>query len=192
MDEPEARATPEVLQLLCEAFPEEWREDPLGWDGVLAWEAEQRVTLPEPYRSFIAEVSNGSALGPPEDGGLLPLGWMPHRWPDRSGPRDPATAFPLEYSWYWHQGADEPRQDNITRYEHVHRHGSIPLGTEAVGMEWILVTAGVHCGSVWALTEVGACPYDGVTEQPWATRYTGIGFLDWVRQWRDGKGRFAQ
>lgn len=186
MDEPEAPATPESLQFLREAFPAEWREDPLGWEGVLEWETAQGVTLPEPFRSFIAEVSNGSALGPPEDGGLLPLGWMPRPWPDRDGVRDPAAPFPLEYSWYWDQGASKPREDNVDLCARVHRHGSIPLGTEAAGIWWILITAGPQRGKVWALTELGAQPYDGVTQDPWGTLYSAVGFLQWVRQWVDG------
>ncbi|MCX4598674.1 hypothetical protein OG819_57290 [Streptomyces sp. NBC_01549] len=40
----------------------------------MAWESQHGVVLPEPYRSLIAEITNGSSLGPPEDGGLLPLG----------------------------------------------------------------------------------------------------------------------
>ena len=58
-------------------------------------------------------------------------------------------------------------------------------------MEWILITAGFQRGSVWALTEVGACPYDGVTEDPWDTQYSGVNFAEWVRQWVRGEGRFA-
>lgn len=42
---------------------------------------ENRVVLPEPYRTFIAEISNGSSLGPAGDGGLQPLGWLPDTGP---------------------------------------------------------------------------------------------------------------
>lgn len=62
------------MTFLRSAFAPEWREPALGHDGVLAWESQHGVVLPEPYRSLIAEITNGSSLGPPEDGGLLPLG----------------------------------------------------------------------------------------------------------------------
>ena len=90
---PDERPGDDVLAALRRSLPEEWREEPLGWPGVHGWEADNGVVLPEPYRTLIAEVANGSALGPPEDGGLLPLGWLPHDWP-HGGQRDPSAPFP--------------------------------------------------------------------------------------------------
>ena len=78
---PEERADDDAQAALKRALPEEWREDQLGWPAVQDWEADHGVVLPEPYRTLIAQVSNGSALGPSEDGGLLPLGWLPDDWP---------------------------------------------------------------------------------------------------------------
>jgi hypothetical protein len=48
-------------------------DPPLGWEGVRQFEHQHGVVLPEPFRSFVATVSNGTRLGPP-DQGLLRLG----------------------------------------------------------------------------------------------------------------------
>ncbi|GAA2995410.1 hypothetical protein GCM10020229_04930 [Kitasatospora albolonga] len=45
-----------------------FQEPPLGRRAVAARETGHGVTLAEPYRSFVAEVANGSSLGPAEDG----------------------------------------------------------------------------------------------------------------------------
>ena len=183
MREPDAPTLAAALQVFRGAFPEEWREPPLGWEGLLAWEAEHGVTLPEPYRSLIAEVSNGSALGPPEDGGLLPLGWLPSAWAGPEDPRDPSAPFPLERGWYWGDDAELTPQDNAALYESVHLHGSVALGSEGGDFHWLLITAGPQRGSVWVITPVGACPFDGVSGTAWTAKHTGMGFLEWVEQW---------
>src|SRR3954451_13232034 len=96
-DQSPAEAT---LAFLRSAFVPEWREPALGHEAVAHWERENRVVLPEPYRTFIAEISNGSSLGPAGDGGLQPLGWLPGTWPDL-GLRQPGEPFPLQAAWPW-------------------------------------------------------------------------------------------
>lgn len=139
--------TPEVLDALREAFPEEWREDPLGWDGVHAWEAEHQVTLPEPYRSLIAEICNGSALGPPEDSGLLPLGWHSPLWPGTITSREEATPFPLDRAWFW-ETDNRPHEETGPLIDAAFRNGSVALGGDCGGEDFILITAGQQRGSI--------------------------------------------
>ncbi|GGW42544.1 hypothetical protein [Streptomyces griseoloalbus] len=69
-----------AIALLCEAFPVEVRHCPLGWETLRAWELTHGVVLPEPYRTFVAEIANGTDLGPPDEGGLLPVGDKPDSW----------------------------------------------------------------------------------------------------------------
>jgi hypothetical protein len=59
---------------------------PLGWDAVYAIEGEHGIILPEPYRSFVATIGDGSYSGPP-DYGLMEFGVLPPDWGrvDRSG-----------------------------------------------------------------------------------------------------------
>ncbi|MGW7244412.1 hypothetical protein [Streptomyces sp. NPDC054804] len=48
------------------------------------WESENRVVLPEPYRSLVAETTAVSCLVGPV-----------------RGDRDPAALFPLQDTWAW-------------------------------------------------------------------------------------------
>jgi len=109
-----------------------------------------------PYRSrlndyvvrLIAQISDGCTLGPPEDGGLLPLGWLPPGWP-HAGERNPAAPFPLEQAWYWETDPAPLGQDGEALIPAAHLHGSVLLGSEQ-GDDWILVTAGPLRGQVLA------------------------------------------
>ncbi|GGN38877.1 hypothetical protein GCM10011578_084730 [Streptomyces fuscichromogenes] len=172
------------MEFLRSAFETEWREPALGHDGVSAWESEHGAVLPEPYRSLIAEITNGSSLGPPEDGGLLPLGWLPPDWP-HGADRDPAAPFPLQEAWAWEGDplADDQAtplaDDHAERVADVYKHGSIVLGTDDGPFYWVLVVTGPQRGKVWAVTDVGACPYP----MPEA-----VGFLEWVQRWHAGDG----
>ena len=41
-------------------------ESALGREAVRAFEADHGVVLPEPYRTFVVEMSDGSFQGPPD------------------------------------------------------------------------------------------------------------------------------
>ncbi|MDQ1009509.1 hypothetical protein QFZ82_003994 [Streptomyces sp. V4I23] len=171
----EPRPGREALDTLRAAFPSEWREAPLGWDGVAAWETANGVVLPEPYRSFVAEIANGSALGPAEDGGLLPLDWLPPSWPDL-GDRNVTAPFPLEAAWAW-EYEEDAEGDIEERSNAVYNHGSIILGAEDGPMYWLLVVTGPQRGKIWLVADVGAHPYPGPD---------AAGFLEWVQRWQAG------
>ncbi|MBM9508009.1 SMI1/KNR4 family protein [Streptomyces sp. KK5PA1] len=158
------------------AFPPEWREPALGHEAVAAWEADSGVVLPEPYRTFIAEISNGSGLGPAEDGGLQPLGWLPASWPDL-GLRRPAEPFPLQAAWHWED--DETADPEDPRIDAAFNDGSIVLGSEDGQLFWLLLTTGPRRGEVWMVSDVGAVPTPG--DNAW-------GFEEWVRRWHTGTG----
>lgn len=163
-----------TLDFLRSAFPPEWREPALGHEAVAAWEAENRVMLPEPYRTFVAEISNGSSLGPAEDGGLQPLGWLPASWPDL-GPRQPGEPFPLEEARHWED--DETVDAEDPQIDAAFNQGSVVLGSEDGQSFWILLTTGRRRGEVWMVADVGATPAPG--NHAW-------GFEEWVRHWHAG------
>jgi hypothetical protein len=173
---PDQRPDEATLDFLRSAFAPEWREPALGHEGVARWEAENRVTLPEPYRTFIAEISNGCGLGPAGDGGLQPLGQLPASWPDL-GPRQPGDPFPLEAAWPWED--DETVDPDDPRIDAVFTRGSVVLGSEDGQSFWLLVTAGPRRGQVWMVAGVGAIPVPGT--EAW-------GFAEWVRRWHSGDG----
>lgn len=170
-DQRPAEAT---LDFLRSAFPPEWREPALGHEAVADWEQENRVVLPEPYRAFIAEISNGSSLGPAGDGGLQPLGWLPDTWPDL-GLRQPGEPFPLRAAWPWED--DESVGPEDPRIDAAFNNGSIVLGCEDGQSFWLLLTTGPRRGEVWMIADVGAVP--APDDQAW-------GFEEWVQRWHTG------
>lgn len=116
----EPRAAAEDVEALRAAVARQRREPPLGWPALVAWEARHKVVLPEPYRSFVAEIANGCSLGLfSNEGPLLPPGRLPeswHRWAsenwlspepfDSQAPRDPSAPFPLAEEWQWEYDFD--------------------------------------------------------------------------------------
>ncbi|WP_435127538.1 SMI1/KNR4 family protein [Actinacidiphila sp. bgisy144] len=147
----------------------------LGWAGVRRFEAEHGVLLPEPYRTFVAEVADGSALGPPEYG-LAPLGADAGQNGGRK--RELARPFPLTEGWVWE---DDPRPAAQIEplLDRVFGDGSVVLGTDGCGMYWHLVLSGPHRGQVWLITGEGAVPFGA------EFGHTGgaAGFAGWVRHW---------
>ncbi|MFE3073845.1 SMI1/KNR4 family protein [Streptomyces sp. NPDC059247] len=173
---PDQRPDEAALEFLRSAFAPEWREPVLGYDAVSAWEAENGVVLPEPYRSLVTEITDGSSLGPPEDGGLLPLGRPAPGWSHRAD-RSPAKPFPLRETWAWEGGP--LAEDHDERVADVFGHGSVVLGTDDGLAYWVLVVTGPQRGGIWLVGETGAYAYPGPE---------AFGFLEWVRRWRLGDG----
>ncbi|MFF3013389.1 SMI1/KNR4 family protein [Streptomyces sp. NPDC057939] len=158
----------------------------LGWEGVRAFEAQHGIVLPEPYRTFVAEVTDGSHAGPPEYG-LLPLAELPVDWGDDPLKRDPGRPFPLTQAWMWEEETD-PAEDMEETLERVHRHGSIVLGTDGCAMNWHLVVTGPQRGHVWLITDVGAAPLgEGFG---FGSTTTAPGFAGWVGHWAAGRTWF--
>jgi hypothetical protein len=154
---------------------------PLGWEAVHAFEAEHGIVLPEPYRSFVATISDGSSAGPPEYG-LVELAALPSGWGADRPARALSKPFPLSKEWFWDS---EPRA--ASEYEDVldavFAHGSIVLGADGCGMYWHLIVTGEQRGNIWLTCDGGAAPFGAVfghtTAQP--------GFAGWTRHWMDGK-----
>lgn len=195
------RADPADLAVLRTAFapeagarpgPEAHRRtgtgsaSPLGWPAVRAFEAEHGVVLPEPYRTFVAEIADGWRPGPPEYG-LMPLGEVPRDWGTARPVRELGRPFPLTESWFWE---DDPRP--AEEIDHllgpVFDHGSLVLGTEGCGMYWHLVVTGPHRGHVWLITGEGAVPFGA----PFAFTTADPGFTGWTRHWTEGRSWFDE
>ncbi|MDR6321230.1 SMI1/KNR4 family protein [Actinoplanes couchii] len=149
--------------------------DALGWPAVHAFEERHGVVLPEPYRSFVAEISDGSGLGPP-DHGLLGLADLPSDWGSDGSERDLAGSFPLTGPWLWEGDEEEPGEERLRA---VFDDGSIVLGTDGCGMNWHLIVTGPQRGHVWHISGEGAMP---VGAEP--------GFAGWVRRWAAGEPWF--
>ncbi|WP_328466424.1 SMI1/KNR4 family protein [Streptomyces sp. NBC_00448] len=187
-------ASREELDALRAAFGvDDGGASALGWEGVRAFEAECGVVLPEPYRTFVAEVADGSPLGPPEFG-LVSLGGAGGD-DGRSGQkgrngrreRELGRPFPLTDAWVWE---DDPRPvaeiDPVL--ERVFDDGSVVLGTDGCGMYWHLVVSGPQRGHVWLITGEGAVPFGA------EFGHTGgdAGFAGWVRHWATDRPWFDE
>lgn len=137
--------------------------------------------LPEPYRTFVAEISDGSHSGPPEYG-LISVAELPDDWGGEPQERDLSRPFPLAEAWTWEDEAD-PAEDAAEILEQVYDHGSIVLGTDGCALNWHLIVTGPHRGHIWMISDVGAAPFGAqfgfTTAEP--------GFAGWVRHWAENK-----
>ncbi|KOG30159.1 SMI1/KNR4 family protein [Streptomyces resistomycificus] len=178
-------AAPAELAALREAFAvDDGGASALGWDAVRAFEAEHGVVLPEPYRTFVAEISDGSSQGPPEYG-LIGLAELPYDWGDDGEGRALGEPFPLTEGWLWEEDETEA-EDLDAAIEQVFDHGSIVLGTDGCAMNWHLVVTGPHRGHVWHVTEVGAMPFGA----EFGHTTSAPGFAGWVAHWAAGREWF--
>ncbi|MFF9625931.1 SMI1/KNR4 family protein [Streptomyces griseosporeus] len=179
------QADPADLALLREAFGAGDECTPaLGWEAVRAFEAEHGIVLPEPYRTCVAEITDGSRQGPPAYG-LVGLAELPADWGGERKARVLAEPFPLTELWLWEED-DGGHEDPEAVLDRVHDHGTIVLGTDGCAMNWHLVVTGPHRGHIWQITDMGALPFGAefghTTAEP--------GFAGWVRHWAAGEEWF--
>ncbi|MFC4145141.1 SMI1/KNR4 family protein [Micromonospora mangrovi] len=179
------RAVPEDLAALRAALHvDDDGESALGWEKVHAFEAAQGVVLPEPYRTFVAEITDGSPSGPPHYG-LVGLAELPRDWRDDPSARSLIRPFPLTSSWLW-ENEPWPDEEIDSLVEQVCNDGSIVLGTDGCGMYWHLIVTGPHRGHVWNISGEGAVPFGAEFGHT-----TGeAGFAGWVRHWAANKPWF--
>ncbi|MFJ4985755.1 SMI1/KNR4 family protein [Streptomyces sp. NPDC088732] len=179
------QADPGELAALRAAFGvDDGGESALGWEGVRAFEAAHGIVLPEPYRTFVAEETDGSSSGPP-DHGLLPAAELPADWGSDGQDRDLGKPFPLTGAWLWEEDP-APSGDSDEMIHQVLNHGSVVLGTDGCAMNWHLVVTGPHRGHVWQVTDVGAAPFGA----PFGFSTGEPGFAGWVRHWAADKPWF--
>ncbi|MFJ8042368.1 SMI1/KNR4 family protein [Kitasatospora sp. NPDC096147] len=157
---------------------------PIGWAAVRVFEAEQGIVLPEPYRTFVAEVCDGLPDGPPHYG-LLPLTQTPSDWGAGRPERLLAEPFPLTTTWIWEDDEEVASEEAYeARVGPVFNHGSLLLGTDGCGMYWHLVVTGPQRGHVWLVTESGALPFgDATADHPLPG---APGFAGWAAHWAGG------
>ncbi|MER7703546.1 SMI1/KNR4 family protein [Kitasatospora sp. NPDC097605] len=156
----------------------------LGWGAVRAFEAKHGVVLPEPYRTFVAEVADGAEAGPPAYGLVGPA--EPPRGRAAGRPaRELGRPFPLTSAWVWE---DDPRpaEEIDPLVDRVLDHGSVVLGTEGCGVHWHLVVTGPHRGHVWSIGGEGAVPFGA----EFGSTTAGPGFAGWVAHWAAGRPWF--
>lgn len=169
--------TAELTALRAAFGVDDGGESALGWQAVHAFEAEHKIVLPEPYRTFVAVITDGAYSGPPEYG-LLPVAEVPDDWGGDEQARDLSKAFPLTSAWMWEDDPDG-FDDADELIEQLRNHGSVVLGTDGCAMNWHLVVSGPHRGHVWLITDVGAVPFGA----HFGYITAASGFSGWVRHW---------
>ncbi|MFJ4713366.1 SMI1/KNR4 family protein [Streptomyces sp. NPDC088785] len=164
---------------------------PAGWAAVRSFEAEHGVVLPQPYRTFVAEICDGLRAGPPYYG-LLPFAEAPGDWGADRPERVLAEPFPLTAPWLWEEDDDEqepPDAESEARQDAAYDHGSLLLGTDGCGMYWHLVVTGPQRGHVWLIDENGAVPFG---TRPESDLMPGTpGFAGWAAHWAGGGSWFG-
>lgn len=189
-----------AMSALSDAIPHDLRRPPLGWTGVRAWEAEHALELPEPYRTFVAEISNGTRECPSSPHGLLPLGQLPESWLrweaecwlspepfDGTAPRKPAVPFPLKEEWQWEYDYYDHDQHSPLLHG-IYQHGSILLGSNRGREFWILIVTGPQRGRVWWLGDGYAAPYADAGEEA----EPEVDFVSWLQDWQADRGWWSQ
>ncbi|MFH8627674.1 SMI1/KNR4 family protein [Streptomyces vietnamensis] len=165
---------------------------PAGREAVRSFEAEHGIVLPEPYRTFVAEVCDGLRTGPPYYG-LLPFAQTPSDWGSERPERLLAEPFPLTAPWMWENDEEDEEalseQEAEARMDAVFDHGSLLLGTDGCGMYWHLVVTGPQRGHVWLIDEYGAMPFG--TSSSTSPMPGRPGFTGWVTHWAQGRPWFA-
>ncbi|MFH9264124.1 SMI1/KNR4 family protein [Streptomyces sp. NPDC017546] len=184
-DPAEAAALREIFASRPDAVP------PAGPDAVRSFETEHGIVLPEPYRTFVAEICDGLRAGPPYYG-LLPFAKTPSDWGSDRPERRLAEPFPLTEAWLWEADGDETalsEREFDDRVEPVFGHGSLVLGTDGCGMYWHLIVTGPQRGHVWLIDENGAIPFGTRSD---ASLMPGVpGFAGWVTTWAQGRSWFT-
>ncbi|MFD6472967.1 SMI1/KNR4 family protein [Streptomyces anulatus] len=184
-DPAESAALREIFASRPDAVP------PAGPETVRSFETEHGIVLPEPYRTFVAEICDGLRAGPPHYG-LLPFAKTPSDWGSGRPERLLAEPFPLTEAWLWEaddDGTALSEQEFDDRVESVFDHGSLVLGTDGCGMYWHLIVTGPQRGQVWLIDENGAIPFGTRSA---ASLMPGVpGFAGWVTHWAQGRSWFA-
>lgn len=182
-DPVELAALREIFASRPEAAP------PAGWEAVRSFEAGHGIVLPEPYRTFVAEICDGLRPGPPYYG-LLPLAQTPPDWGSGRPERLLAEPFPLTEAWLWED--DDETALPLEEFEALQRavfdHGSLLLGTDGCGMYWHLIVTGPQRGHVWQIAGEAAMPFG--PRSPDALMPGTPGFTGWATHWAQGHSWF--
>ena len=163
------------------------------------FEATHAIVLPEPYRTFVSEFSNGGA-GPYY--GLFPLGFFDaaggplEKWNEGDGFAGVLSEpFPHSKSWNlpearlmppesFDSDADEDAwirelDNEVWRPDLV--NGAFPICHQGCAIRNLLIVTGPERGNVW----VDDRPNDGGIYPDGSNLHTGTLFFDWYSDWLD-------
>lgn len=141
---------------------------------IVAFETGHGVVLPKEYRDFLLNVGNGGD-GPPlyniPSLGKAPNDAYEHErevWEDFI---KIDREFPFTETWIWENEQDQASESFEKKVESAY-YGSIALGTDGCGMNWLLIVTGKSRGEIWQLTDVGI----GRCEPK-------LNFIEWYEHW---------
>ncbi len=140
---------------------------PLKRDAVSAFQEKTGVKLPKEYTAFLTKIG---------DGFEVTFDQFTYRFPPlEEVPFDPERVkkrFSHREAWVW-EDDDRATGEKITAAVH---NGQLSLVDCGCGRSFNLIVCGGAKGEVWDVTDVGAAPYGN-----------GLDFLDWIKDFLDGK-----
>lgn len=144
-------------------------------EEVEKFEKSHHISLPEDYRSFLVKIGNGGG-GPPTYG-LVSLGQEGKYWnkwtkEKYANGQKLNQNFPFQDCWIWEDEEETAEKSNKMAQIYL---GSLYLGTDGCGMDWMLIVSGKERGQIWQFTDVGI--------QPCAPKRV---FFSWYEYWLDG------
>lgn len=174
-------------------------EPPLSEAELGEFEGKHTISLPEPYRTFVSELSNG---GPGPYYGLFPLGYFDaaggplERWKEGDGfAGNLSEPFPHSKTWnlsdarfnrpeYFETDEEEEAwcralDNEMWRPELV--NGAFPICHQGCAIRNLLVVSGPERGNVW----VDDRPNDGGIYPDDCGSQPGTPFLNWYLNWLD-------
>jgi len=140
---------------------------PLKRDTVRTFQEENGIKLSREYTAFLTKIG---------DGFEVTLGSFTYRFPPLSEVRfDPERVkkrFSYREAWVWED--DDSATDK--KISAATRNGQIELVDCGCGRSFNLIVCGGAKGEVWDVNDVGIAPYGN-----------GLDFLDWIKDFLDGK-----
>lgn len=137
------------------------------------FELQNKITLPNEYRSFITQIGNGGKGPPYYDLLTLNEAFIETKSFNKECEDFLSKGFPLTDCWVW-ESEENWSEELKERIKAVYQ-GILFLGTEGCGQYWTLIISGSLRGQVWNIADVGATPC-----------LPNMSFLEWYEYWLDG------
>ena len=140
---------------------------PLKREEIAAFQERTGIKLPKEYTAFLTKIGDGFEVQPQSFHYYLPP--LAQALYDPEGIR---KRFSHREAWVW----EDDESATGRKIEAATTNGQLQLVDCGCGRSFRLIVCGGAKGEVWDMTDVGIAPYGN-----------GLDFLDWLRDYLDGK-----